>query len=709
MEQAAGAADAEGDFAVAWGKGVRAAWEGRLAVDGLSGAVRQANLRPAALTWDGAVVYTGGGDGRPPGISAAGRLGAENVNISATGAGLRVETARLELQGRFARPAADAYTWDGGGRVQGARLTRLHGDRLTLAAGELAFGPLQAAGNDARVRIEGTVEIEAFSGDTPDVRFEPMAVRWRGTAQINPSRQYALALEGVLEADRLGLALPEGNRSVSARALSIKGELHRNAAEGLTLSGSGGRVDQLVIAQADSARPLASARRATFAEARVTSQTIRITGVRIEALEMDGRAQASAGLPDSLFAAQGLDFDSLHVSPGARHVRVNQLDVSGLDAVLMRNEKGRFAGLPGSEERAGPSDEGWTFFIDQAALGDRSRLRFVDRSVAPQVDLTLNDLQARAGTIGNAGPRQSMSIEVESKIGTYAGLSFSGRLSPFAAAVGMDIEGEIRRFSLTEIRAYLARQLGYSVRSGQLDADFQLKATRGELDSIINLRLDDLNLVRLAPEAQDAFVRELGMPLNAALDLLRDRSGTVRMTLPVTGELDRPDVAYAQVIGQAVKNAAYKAIKTAALSYFAPLGAVYAASKIFGRIIALRLEPVVFSPGQIELDARQRAYLDRVSAKIADRPEVRLLLCGRAVGADRRYFRRIAPEGAARGTEEPAEAGRDDALLLDIAETRAEAVRSYLVSKGIAPDRLVFCAPEVAAADDGRPQVELAL
>jgi outer membrane protein OmpA-like peptidoglycan-associated protein len=129
--------------------------------------------------------------------------------------------------------------------------------------------------------------------------------------------------------------------------------------------------------------------------------------------------------------------------------------------------------------------------------------------------------------------------------------------------------------------------------------------------------------------------------------------------------------------------------------------------------VALRLSPAYFSPGQSRIDLESRAHLDRVYQRIRERPEARLLLCGIAVPQDRPALQQAARDAENAqvdtsrrpGDKPPAIA---DARLLDLAENRAEAVRTYLVSRGIDPERLVLCAPEIGE-EGTRPRVELAI
>jgi hypothetical protein len=191
---------------------------------------------------------------------------------------------------------------------------------------------------------------------------------------------------------------------------------------------------------------------------------------------------------------------------------------------------------------------------------------------------------------------------------------------------------------------------------------------------------------------------EISMPLNAALSLLRDRNDTIRLSLPVSGDLASPDVELGSVINKAVG----KALRTAALQYavFAlqPFGAMVAVVRLAGKATALRLDPVVFAPGTAEVDDTAAAYAGRVAALLEDRPRLNARLCGKAVAADREALAPPAPAPAAAtpASEAAAPAPVTDEQLTALARHRAEAFRDLLVTAhGIPPDRLLICLPEI--------------
>jgi len=173
-----------------------------------------------------------------------------------------------------------------------------------------------------------------------------------------------------------------------------------------------------------------------------------------------------------------------------------------------------------------------------------------------------------------------------------------------------------------------------------------------------------------------------------------------------------------------------KAINKAVVTYVAvvssPAAIALAAGKVVSLATALRFDPVAFAPGDAILDAAAADYLDALAERLEQRPGVRLNLCGIAVAADAAVLAAPAgeapdaePEGAPPDEPEvpaegvPAEGTVAPELPLEalrqLAQARGEAVADYLAQRGIAPERLFVCSPEVDDEEGAAPQVEVSL
>ena len=129
------------------------------------------------------------------------------------------------------------------------------------------------------------------------------------------------------------------------------------------------------------------------------------------------------------------------------------------------------------------------------------------------------------------------------------------------------------------------------------------------------------------------------MPLDTALDTLRDKNNTIKLEIPVAGNVNDPKFS----VNDAISQALAKGVQKGALSYLTlalqPYGTLITAAKYAGEAATrVRLNPVQFEPGQSALDDSDREYLDKVAKVLKDRPKIAIKLCGVAASPDRLFL-----------------------------------------------------------------------
>lgn len=589
-----------------------------------------------------------------------------------------------------------------------------------------------SAAENVKAALDGTLTLDDVVGTLGGNDIGPVTITWDGSLKIEPPEAGAdsprFHAQGKLVADRPNIQMRSPGIAASAGELTVEGELSSPAkkdAEPAAFVFNGKMsLANLEVGQADQNTPLAAV------------EQVFVTSLKITGLEQI-TAKSAQALGAKLYAGPGektrglslgeLNVNGIGIEAGDKTVKLASVSLLNVEGEVTRGREGdvrmvaRWPDMTTAENepkaRVKTDKAAWHFVVDTASIGENSSFFFRDFSVSPAVDLHLTQIEGQLKNIDSRTSDRSP-VNLAFGLGDNAHFKAEGGITPLTTEIDMDVTGDVKRFSLTEIRGYAKERLGYTIRSGQLYADFHFKVTNSLSDSRVKLFITDLDLERIDTGKLDEFTDQLGMSLDAALDLLRDGDRNIRLELPITGKVTRPNVEFGSVIAKAVKNASLTAIKTAALTYFAPLGAAYfaplgaayIAGKLIGKAMAVRLNAVDFEAGQAKLDASDREYLAQVVDKLNSRPKVHLLLCGQAVASDKAALA-SNPE---KGEEDARDNGQggppadiSEGELLDLAEKRAAAVRGYLVSKGIASQRFIPCAPEIVTQKDIPPQVEL--
>lgn len=595
----------------------------------------------------------------------------------------------------------------------------------------------QAAIAGGGLRLQG--QINPF-GDRlkATLRLQAQALPLATAAPLLPAE--ALRADGLLHAD---LALLADYSAASGLDLSITGDSRlRQYQLGISQPALdiGGDITQWqgkiqVLKTPDSGPQISGHGNLAASQLRITDRntlidlgqltSIDISGIQISSLEAirasairlgKGFAlkQAGASSEDALPALQWGELRIVEPALEKAAVSIDTVELQGVSADLTRDAEGQWniqqmltQSFPPPENTSNNSNASAPLRVNHLTLVD-SRARIQDATIKPAMDVQLSAIQASLQALDNQQSAQDSPLQLQASVGDYGKLDLQGVVRPFAAPADARIKGKITGIDTVPLSGFARRLVGHRIRQGTVSGDLDINIEQGRLDSSLDLVLNKLQVAAVKGEA-GAFEKNAGMPLGTALGLLRDRDENIRLKLPIKGDLDKPDIN----INDIIRKATFKAIQTAALTFYSPLGIVSVGDKLLQLATALRFDPVVFAPGQTTLDASATAHLATLTDSLTQRPALQITLCGFAVPADRKVLAEEIANANTRlfGLIRP-DADPDavpEERLLELARKRMRTVGDYLGQYGIATERLILCDGEISDDSKARPRVSLRL
>lgn len=359
------------------------------------------------------------------------------------------------------------------------------------------------------------------------------------------------------------------------------------------------------------------------------------------------------------------------------------------------------------------------------ATGD-SKIHFIDQSVDPEFDMVLDFQKAELNDIDTTKPEQPTTLELEAKSGKYTTLTADGMIKPFLETLDIDMKAGLKAMDLPPLTPYTHDSLGLDMKSGTLETDMRLKTEKQTMDGNVVLKLHQFEVESV--DVENSLQSQIPLPLNAALDALRDRNNMIRLEIPIKGDPNSPDFNFNDAIHQALA----KGVSKGALAYLSytlqPYGALISIAKYAGEEISrVRLKPAEFNPGESTLDKTDHEYLGKVAKILHDRPKVAVKICGVAVDKDLDFFRKQQSgkkkpaneqkeqkekKGTSAKTAPPvsSEPTIDEKKYLEeLATKRATAVKDYLVEKHKSDaSHLVGCQPKLELGNaEQQPRTDL--
>ncbi|MBC3474966.1 DUF748 domain-containing protein [Pseudomonas taiwanensis] len=297
------------------------------------------------------------------------------------------------------------------------------------------------------------------------------------------------------------------------------------------------------------------------------------------------------------------------LQPYARFI-INEDRTTNIDDLLIPQP----ANAPASAKAkpaGGGSDKPLGIHIGQIDINDGSA-NFADLTLTPNFATAIQQLNGQIGTIDNRRPSPAK-VDIKGKVDRYAPVTIKGALNPFNPLASLDIATSFKRVELTTLTPYSGKFAGFRIRKGRLNLDLHYLITNGQLKAENKVVVEQLQLGEKvdSPDAVD-------LPIRLAVALLKDTEGKISIELPVAGDLNNPQFSVMPIVWQTLRNLVLRAAQ-------APF-------KFIGGLIAgggaEDLGSVAFAPGSSELSADAQAALDKLSAALKQRPELRLEIEG---------------------------------------------------------------------------------
>lgn len=561
------------------------------------------------------------------------------------------------------------------------------------------------------------------------ITLQQRSLSWDGAADYGPGDPALVHASGVLAAD--GLNLTQQAMAITGGHFAFQGDAAldpnakgapANAELPLALSGELSGAD-ITVSDAAGDKILAKLGDFNLADINIAGlNNIRSGAVTASGLAALERAQDAPHRENYPYIAtvKTLAIKQLALTEQTR-LAIADLDVDGIDALLYRNTDGAVeasqwfaspvsaaadeASEPVEQSTPLPETAPASFQITLGrGLIHASHITIDDRGVKPAFDTTLSNLRIALADLDSTKPAQGSALNISSTLGRYGSIKADGLIKPFLQPPSAKLTGKIKAVNLAPISGYTAQAIDRRIDRGTFSANLKFAMERGKLDANAKLKLTKLRIG--GAQTDTGIVRKkLGLPLNKILGLLRDGDGNITLNLPVGGDIDDPEFS---VLG-IVRKAIFKSLQSAVMVIYAPLGIIKAG---VGGLInlgdALRPEPILFAPGETVLDDNDKTFLDKTAVLMTQRPNTELVVCGHVVPADRTALQLPRPEtveGETPATPEQLASARD--TLLALASKRSNSVGDYLVSKGVAPPRLVLCNPALGEKTTASPRTTL--
>jgi hypothetical protein len=245
---------------------------------------------------------------------------------------------------------------------------------------------------------------------------------------------------------------------------------------------------------------------------------------------------------------------------------------------------------------------------------DEGNARFTDRTGEPPYTEELSHLAMNIKGLSNA-PGKKGKLKLQSVIGATGALELHGDIAPLGETLFLDLDGELRDFSIPRTNPYTARILSWIAKDGRLATKVHFRLDGDKIDVKSEIVVGRLALAKAG--ADDQVKDKIGLPLGLIVALMKDSRGEIRVNVPVSGSLSAPQFSLSEAIWTAVKNVLVNILAAP----FKLIGHMFTSGD---KITGFSVDPIPFDPGSAAIGQKGDARLKQIGEFMRGSPGVRV-------------------------------------------------------------------------------------
>jgi hypothetical protein len=224
--------------------------------------------------------------------------------------------------------------------------------------------------------------------------------------------------------------------------------------------------------------------------------------------------------------------------------------------------------------------------------------------------------------------------------------------------------------------------------------------TGDELDGNVVILLQGLETGIVNSDEAGSLIDQGALPLNMAMDMLKDSDGNVELDVPLSGSTSDPSFGFSSIVTLITQKAIMSATQDYLMTTFVPYANIVSIAVSAGQFaLKLRFDDLAYQVKQIEPNGQQQEYLQQFIALMQDKEDTRVSICAISTPAD------IDLKLGIEVTNK-----KDIERLKKLGEQREHALKDYLIKQGqIDSSRLLLCQPKIDSSEGALPRIAISV
>ncbi|MEW6981772.1 DUF748 domain-containing protein [Colwelliaceae bacterium 6471] len=458
------------------------------------------------------------------------------------------------------------------------------------------------------------------------------------------------------------------------------------------------------------------------ANSNVEAAADKALNVTIDSIVVDNIVTSKKASQDLPAIAKLTQFAAENITLTQDSISIDKVIVDGLDSYILLGKDKQLANLvqlrsnvedkpqndvsnneiaPAKPQEASEDNAdtpAFHFSVNSVEMINNNQLVFTDNSVDPVYTRTLFVDKFSMGAISSKDKNQQTPYEISGRSDKYTQYNFNGFMQPLLEQPIYKIKGQLDELSLPSVSTYMKDALQFELSSGQLDSKIDLTLTGEEMDGKVKLVIRGLDTTAADDHEVNTLKDQTAIPLNVALDMLKDSDGVIKLTLPFSGLVSSSKSGFTSIITLVTKKAVMSATQSYLMKTFVPYANVLTVVMGAGEfLLKVRFEDLIYQKQQIALSTEQESYAQQFMQLMKDKPDTQVKVCAISTPAE-----------IGLALDEQVTDKADITRLKEIASARAEAFKEYVIEHSdIKSARLLLCSPQIDSSKNAKPKIKI--
>lgn len=319
-------------------------------------------------------------------------------------------------------------------------------------------------------------------------------------------------------------------------------------------------------------------------------------------------------------------------------------------------------------------------------------LNWADYSVSPAVQESVTGLKLLLGPLSSAQSSGTSKIEATFRFAKNGLMKLEGEIQALSPAPQFSVNGILQDAQMANFSAYTESLLGQQVHSGVVDVGFDLSYRDTVLRGETSWRLTQLRV-------EESVGRSNMMPFSVAFDVLQDRNQSVPFKLDLQLDKRRGELNLRHLFGlirAELNNLARRQVN--------PAGAVAIRPPVSGQA-TMEFRSIYYDANMRAPREEDRERLEDVVNLLKGKPHLSMVFCPVITASE---WAHMFNDGQIPSADQEL-LPEQKKLLLELAQSRARALHTILLEKGIDDTQIVSCGPSVDMQKTGASYISLSM